>query len=137
MPLSFAPALKAHAYHSSPLSFSLSEPITKATEKDAFWSNYVRGVCKVLIDEKGLKLRGAKLVIGGDIPQVCQPQQPVMPATSTGRNISLLHPNKGFSCSMNFFAASKLPFTFELTNYVNYVGSKSAPPLSFRNMDVT
>jgi len=55
-------------------SFSLSKPIEKATEKDAFWSNYVRGVCKVMIEDKGLKLRGAKVVIGGDVPQVLTKQ---------------------------------------------------------------
>mmetsp|Transcript_25041 Transcript_25041/g.48709 ORF Transcript_25041/g.48709 Transcript_25041/m.48709 type:complete len:437 (+) Transcript_25041:67-1377(+) len=52
-----------------PNKFSLSDPIVKAENKEDFWSNYVRGVCKVLKEDRGLPLRGAKIVIGGDVPQ--------------------------------------------------------------------
>lgn len=46
--------------------FSLSN-IEKV--KEPFWSNYIRGVCKVLKDDRGLPLRGMRLAIGGNVPQ--------------------------------------------------------------------
>jgi len=49
--------------------FSLKEPIKPATEKELFWSNYVKGVAKILIEEKGCKLKGCKIAFAGDVPQ--------------------------------------------------------------------
>ncbi|MHA7880759.1 MAG: galactokinase [Saccharospirillum sp.] len=46
--------------------FDLDKPIDK--DPGAPWSDYVRGVCKVLLSE-GYRLRGADLVITGNVPQ--------------------------------------------------------------------
>jgi galactokinase len=47
-------------------SFNLNTPITR--DETAPWSNYVRGVAWALL-ERGYNLRGANLVIAGDVPQ--------------------------------------------------------------------
>ncbi len=46
--------------------FNLDDPINR--DETASWSNYVRGVAWALL-ERGYKLRGANLVIAGDVPQ--------------------------------------------------------------------
>ena len=33
------------------------------------WSNYVRGICRELQEKRGYKLKGAKLAVGGNVPQ--------------------------------------------------------------------
>lgn len=46
--------------------FDLDEPIEK--DPRAAWSDYIRGVCKVLLSQ-GYRLTGADLVITGNVPQ--------------------------------------------------------------------
>lgn len=38
-------------------------------DADIKWSNYVRGVCRELQEKRGYKLKGAKLALGGNVPQ--------------------------------------------------------------------
>ncbi len=53
-------------YQNQKIEFDLALPVPKS--KTAFWSNYVRGVAQVLM-EKGFRLRGANMVISGNVPQ--------------------------------------------------------------------
>ena len=45
--------------------------LAQEIDKDASmpWSNYVRGICRELQEVRGYKLKGAKLAIGGNVPQ--------------------------------------------------------------------
>ncbi|KAJ1474734.1 ribosomal protein S5 domain 2-type protein [Baffinella frigidus] len=45
---------------------SLREPMV--LDKTNHWSNYVRGVIRILQDEKGLVIKGGKLAIRGNVP---------------------------------------------------------------------
>ena len=56
----------AHAYDGQVSEFELTLPISSS--KDAFWSNYVRGVATVLL-QKGYELKGANIAIIGNVPQ--------------------------------------------------------------------
>lgn len=56
----------AHNYDGQVAEFDLSLPVPAS--KDAFWSNYVRGVVTVLM-QKGHQLHGANIAIIGNVPQ--------------------------------------------------------------------
>lgn len=58
--------LRAHDLDEAMSSFNLDDPITK--DPNAPWSDYIRGVCQVLLAE-GYRLTGADLVITGNVPQ--------------------------------------------------------------------
>jgi len=59
--------VSAADFNGQTVEIDLSKPMEK--DEKQTWSNYVRGVCKVLQEDKGFKLKGAKMAIGGNVPQ--------------------------------------------------------------------